>query len=48
MSMKTSKQDPELFLYVFPNGQLWGQIFNSQAPDSEISTWMNMELNVKY
>lgn len=46
--MKTLKEDPELFLYIVPHGKLWGQIFNSQASDSKILAWMNMEPNVEH
>lgn len=42
--MKTSNPDSEekIFVYIVSNGKLWGQIFHSQAPDSNIVPQMNM------
>lgn len=47
--MKTLKQDSEEkgFVCIVPYGKLRGQIFNSQAPDSNVLTQMNTELGTK-
>lgn len=45
--MKTDSEE-KVFVFVVPNSKLRGQMFNSQALDSNILTQMNMELNVKY